>query len=82
MTQQEGETLEEILDGEKTIALLEFPDGVPTMIDELPTVHTWGESGEAVALCSRETLQAIERRRNARLNQQTYPTVRKRAMPC
>jgi len=63
VTQPSGEALAEIPDGEKTIALLEFPEGVPHMIDELPTVHEWGESRSAVALCSQETLQAIERRR-------------------
>jgi hypothetical protein len=64
-TQPDGEPLEEIPDGEKTIALLEFPDGVPHMIDELPVVHEWGESRTAVALCTEETLMAIERRRTA-----------------
>jgi hypothetical protein len=63
VTQPSGEAGTEILDGEKSIAVLEFPDGVPHMIDELPTVHEWGESPSAVALCSQETLQAIERRR-------------------
>ena len=62
VTQQSGEPCSEMLDGEKTIAVLEFPDGVPAMIDALPTVNEWGESREAVALCSQETLQEIERR--------------------
>ena len=65
VTQPPGEPLADIPDGEKTIAALEFPDGVPHMIDELPTVNEWGESRSAVALCSHETLQAIERRRTA-----------------
>jgi hypothetical protein len=65
VTQQSGEVLEDLPDGEKTIALLEFPDGVPPMIDELPTVHEWGESRAAVALCSQETLDEIERRRKS-----------------
>lgn len=63
VTQQAGEALPDLPDGEKTIALLEFPDGVPHMIDELPTVNEWGESRTAVALCSLETLHEIERRR-------------------
>jgi len=63
VTRPSGEALAEIPDGEKTVAVLEFPNGVPQMIDELPTVHEWGESRSAVALCSQETLQAIERRR-------------------
>ncbi len=66
VTQQSGEELEDIPDGEKTIAVLEFPDGVPSIIDELPTVNEWGESSEAVALCSQETLQAILQRRGAK----------------
>lgn len=65
VTQQSGEALPDLPDGEKTIALLEFPDGVPHMIDELPTVNEWGESRTAVALCSQETLNEIERRRQA-----------------
>lgn len=65
VTQQSGEALTEIPDGEKTIAVLEFPDGVPSMIDELPTVNEWGESRSAVALCNQETLQAIEQRRKS-----------------
>ena len=62
VTQQSGEEMSEIPDGEKTIGVLEFLDGVPHMIDELPTVNDWGESRAAVALCSAETLQEIERR--------------------
>ncbi len=63
VTQQNGEPMSEIPDGEKTIAVLEFPDGVPHLIDELPTVNEWGESRIAVALCDEETLQAIQQRR-------------------
>ena len=65
VTQQLCEALQEIPDGCKTIGVLEFPAGVPLLIDELPTVNAWGESEEAVALCSRETLQAIQQRRVA-----------------
>jgi hypothetical protein len=65
VTQQISEALQEIPDGIKTIGVLEFPDGVPPLIDDLPTVDDWNESGEAVALCSRETLQAIQQRRVA-----------------
>ena len=66
VTQQLGDPLTEIPDGEKTIAVLEFPDGVPHMIDELPTVNEWGESRVIVALCSHETLQEIQQRRVAK----------------
>lgn len=65
VTQQLSEALQEIPDGCKTIGVLEFPEGVPLMIDELPTVNAWGESPASVALCSRETLQAIQQRRIA-----------------
>ncbi len=54
-----NETLRQIPDGGMTICVLEFPDGVPYMIDDLPTVKDWGESPECVVLCSRETLQAM-----------------------
>jgi len=61
-TQQYSLPLEEIPDGWKTICVLEFPEGVPAMIDELPTVNGWGESREAVALCSQKTFQEILQR--------------------
>ena len=60
VTQQFAEAWQEIPDGWKTICVIEFPDGVPTSMDELPTMNAWGESREAVALCSHETLQAIQ----------------------
>ena len=53
--------LSPIPDGAKAICVLEFPDGVPFMIDDLPTVKDWDESAECVVLCSRETAQAIKR---------------------
>ena len=47
-------------DAANTICILEFPSGVPFMIDDLPTVKDWGESDESVVLCSRETLHALK----------------------
>lgn len=47
-------------DGARSICVLDFPDGVPYMIDDLPTVKDWDESLEGVVLCSRDTLLALK----------------------
>lgn len=54
------QTLAQLPDGAKTVCVLEFAEGVPYMIDDLPTVKDWGESSERVVLCSRETLAALK----------------------
>ena len=54
------ELLSQIPDGARTICVLQFPDGVPFMIDDLPTVKDWGASSESVVLCSHETVEALK----------------------
>ncbi len=60
VTQQFAHKWQEVSHGWKTVCVLEFPDGVPSIVDELPTVDAWFESREFIALCSRATLQAIQ----------------------
>jgi hypothetical protein len=60
VTQQFAEVWQEVPDGWKTVCVIDFPDGAPALIDALPTVDAWGVSREVVALCSRETLEAIQ----------------------
>ena len=60
VTQQFAIAWQDVSHGWKTVCVLEFPDGVPPLIDELPTVDGWYQSREAVALCSHGTLQAIQ----------------------
>ena len=59
-TQQFAAAWHELPHGWKTVCVIEFPAGVPAMIDELPTVDGWHESRQSVVLCGGETLQAMQ----------------------
>jgi hypothetical protein len=59
-TQQYAVAWQEIPEGMKAVCVIEFPDGVPSILDALPVVNAWYESREAVALCNRDTLHAIQ----------------------
>jgi hypothetical protein len=45
----------QIPDGWKTVCLVDFPAGVPEMVDHLPEVDGWGISREWVCLCNYAT---------------------------
>lgn len=59
VTQQFGEPFDSIPHGWKTICVVDFPQGVPRLIERLPVVEAWGESREPVALCGRDTIEAL-----------------------
>ena len=61
VTQQWGKPLREIPHGWKTIALIEFPKGVPELIDSLPVIDDWYTSTPMVALLNEATLHACFR---------------------
>jgi hypothetical protein len=49
----------EMAGGWKTVCLIDFPAGVPQMIEELPEVEGWGESRQWVCLCDYPTWAAL-----------------------
>jgi len=59
VTQQLGKPFDSIPHGWKTICAVDFPHGVPDLIERLPIVGTWGESQDAVALCCQDTIDAL-----------------------
>jgi hypothetical protein len=59
VTQQFGESFDSIPHGWKTICVVDFPQGVPRLIERLPAVEAWGESQETLALCGRDTIEAL-----------------------
>jgi len=59
VTQQFGEPFDSIPHGWKTVCVVDFPRGVPWLIERLPIVGAWGESQEAVALCGRDAIEAL-----------------------
>jgi hypothetical protein len=65
VTQQFGKPFEGVPHGWKTICLLDFPEGEPAVVADLPTVDAWGESKACVSLCTRETLDSIKRSTDA-----------------
>jgi len=58
-TEQWGTPLEGLPHGWKTIALVEFPLGVPTLIETLPVIDEWYGSDVIVCLANQETLGSL-----------------------
>jgi hypothetical protein len=59
-TQEWGQPFSEIPHGWKTIAVVQFPGGIPQLVRELPTVDGWYENEEWVCLCNRETWECLK----------------------
>jgi hypothetical protein len=60
-TQQWGKPFHEIPHGFKTIAVIQFPDEIPQLVRELPTVSSWYESNDWVCLCNRDTWECLKK---------------------
>jgi hypothetical protein len=58
-TQQFGVPEKRISGGWKLICLIDFPAGVPEMIETLPVVDSWFVSRQCVCLCSYATWAAL-----------------------
>jgi hypothetical protein len=43
-----------------TICLIEFPLGIPALIDNLPSVDQWHQSSQKICLASRERWLALK----------------------
>lgn len=61
VTQQFGKPTEVIPRGWKTICLVEFPQGIPEIIKNLPVVDTWFETGDYVCISDEEAWEAIKK---------------------
>lgn len=59
VTQQFAKPLAEIPHGWKTITAIDFPAGVPTMLQDLPLVDAWYENANPVALSCEETWRRL-----------------------
>ena len=51
-TQQFAKPVDLLDDGWKTICVIEFPGGVPTLVDEMPTVDSWYKSELKLGVCN------------------------------
>lgn len=58
-TQQYGKPFAEIPHGWKTICIIEFPCGVPALIEHLPVVDAWYESRVELGLCTSSAYTSI-----------------------
>jgi hypothetical protein len=60
VTQQMGTPSDRIPYGWKTICLVQFPQTVPDLIRDLPTVDAWQYNENAVCVCDVPTWEAIK----------------------
>ena len=59
VTQQFGKPFDSIPHGWNTVTLVDFPSGVPPLIDRMPRVDQFAQSPLCVGLATEETWQAI-----------------------
>lgn len=52
VTQQWGKPFANVPQGWKTFCLVDFPEGVPAMVAQLPTVDTWHQAPSSLVLCA------------------------------
>jgi hypothetical protein len=69
VTQQFGYPWDEVPHGWKTICIIEFPAGVPEVIDALPVVDAWHMSHHRIGMCQKSAYPAITRHRAIELKQ-------------
>lgn len=61
VTQQFAKPLDEIPHGWKTITAIDFSEGIPTILRDLPVVDAWYENKKPLALSNEETwLRLVE----------------------
>jgi hypothetical protein len=61
VTQQFAHPWDTVPHGWKTVCLIEFPDGMPSLVLDLPEVDNWYIVQEYVCLCSHETWEHLIR---------------------
>jgi hypothetical protein len=59
-TQQWGKPLVQIPQGWKTISVVQFPQGIPELVRELPTIDTWHQNQQLVCVCDEMTWQHLK----------------------
>jgi hypothetical protein len=60
VTQQMAEPFDHVPHGWKTICVVEFPDGVPSLIDSLPSIDAWYENRDRVCVCDEVTWEHLK----------------------
>jgi hypothetical protein len=60
-TQQWGKPLSEVPDGWKTICMVQFPDGIPELVRQLPVVDDWYQNKNWVCVCDETTWECLKR---------------------
>jgi hypothetical protein len=61
VTQQFGKPFDSIPHGWKTVTLVDFPSGVPPLIDRMPRVEEFAQSPLCVGFATEETWRALTR---------------------
>lgn len=64
VTQQFAKPWGELPHGWKTLCVLDFPGGVPALVDQMPEKDDWGDGQGIVGVCSRATLEAVQSQSN------------------
>jgi hypothetical protein len=62
VTQQWGKPFDHVPHGWKTICIVEFPDGVPSLIECLPSIDAWYENRYGVCVCDENTWEQLKLR--------------------
>ena len=62
VTQQFAKPFDRVPHGWKTICEVEFPDGVPSLIQNLPEVDWWYMNDECVCVCDAVTWEALKQK--------------------
>ncbi len=61
VTQQWGKPLEVIPYGWKTICIIEFPQGIPDIVKNLPIIDTWFDNSNYICICDEDAWEAIKK---------------------
>jgi hypothetical protein len=65
VTQQFSKPMSEVPHGWKTICLVRFPAGIPSIVRDLPVVDGWYQHEDCVCVCSRLTWEHLTARQPA-----------------
>ena len=60
VTQQWAKPFDQVPHGWKTICVVEFPDGVPPLVESLPSIDAWYQNEDRVCVCDEVTWERLK----------------------
>ncbi len=61
VTQQWGKPFLEVPHGWNTICMIEFPEGIPELVHQLPVVDGWYQNKDWVCICDETTWESLKK---------------------